>query len=179
LTAGFKLAIFGQSSWVHNLRACHSTKVRAQTMKNLFLLLALAMLPALSQAQIMKCVGAGGRVEFAAACPPGTKAQNTGISNNPASAPSSSSKSLSDKDADFRKRQLEQLESAKKSDEKSRDTADRSQNCESAQGYLRSLQGGMRIAKTDPKSGERIFIEDADRAAEIERAQRAVESNCK
>jgi hypothetical protein len=37
----------------------------------------------------------------------------------------------------------------------------------------------MRIAKTDPKSGERIFIEDADRAAEIERAQRAVESNCK
>jgi len=156
LTAAYKLAIFEQSSWVRSLRACHSTKVRAQTMKNLFLLLALAMLPALSQAQIMKCVGAGGRVEFAAACPPGTKAQNTGISNNPAAAPSSSSKSLSDKDAEFRKRQLEQLES-----------------------YLRSLQGGMRIAKIDPKTGERIFIEDADRTAEIDRAQRAVESNCK
>ncbi len=148
-------------------------------MKNLLLLLGLAMLPVVSQAQIMKCVGAGGRVEFAAACPPGTKAENTGIRNTPAAAPSASSKSLSDRDAEFRKRQLEQLESAKKSDEKNRENADRSQNCESAQGYLRSLQGGMRIAKTDPKTGERIYIEDADRAAEIERAQRAVESNCK
>lgn len=149
-------------------------------MKNLFVLLAFSLLPTLAQAQaILKCVGAGGRVEFATACPPGTKVQNTGITNAPAAAPASSSKSLADRDAEFRKRQLEQLEAAKKTDEKTRDAADRSQNCESAQGYLRSLQGGMRIAKTDPKTGERIFIEDADRSAEIERAQRAVETNCK
>jgi hypothetical protein len=179
LTAGRKLANLRAVVLGAKIRACQSTKVRAQNMKKPLLLLALALLPAWSQAQILKCIGAGGRVEFAASCPPGTKAENTGIRNNPAAAPSSSSKSLSDKDAEFRKRQLEQLESAKKSEEKSRESADRSQNCESAQGYLRSLQGGMRIAKTDPKTGERIYIEDADRAAEIERAQRAVESNCK
>ena len=150
-------------------------------MKNLFVLLAFALLPspAQAQAQILKCVGAGGRVEFATSCPAGTKVQNTGISNAPAAAPAGQSKSLADRDAEFRKRQLEQLESTKKADEKTRDAADRSQNCESAQGYLRSLQGGMRIAKTDPKTGERIFVEDADRGAEIERAQRAVETNCK
>ena len=150
-------------------------------MKNLIVLLAFFLLPSLAQAQaqILKCVGSGGRVEFASTCPPGTKAQNTGISNTPAAASSTPSKSLSDRDAEFRKRQLEQLEAAKKTDEKTRDAADRSQNCDSAQGYLRSLQGGMRIAKTDPKTGERIYIEDADRSAEIERAQRAVETNCK
>lgn len=150
-------------------------------MKNLSVLLAFALLPSLAQAQapILKCLGAGGRVEFASSCPPGTKAQNTGISNTPAAASSTPSKSLSDRDAEFRKRQLEQLESAKKADEKTKDASDRSQNCESAQGYLRSLQGGMRIAKTDPKTGERIYIEDAERSAEIERAQRAVETNCK
>ena len=149
-------------------------------MKNLNLLFVLALLPSLAQAQaILKCVGSGGRIEFATACPPGTKAQNTGITNAPAAAPASPQKSLSDRDAEFRKRQLEQLEAAKKTDEKTRDAADRSQNCESAQGYLLSLQGGLRIAKTDPKTGERIFIEDAERSAEIERAQRAVETNCK
>lgn len=149
-------------------------------MKNLFVLLAFSLLPTLAQAQaILKCVGAGGRVEFATSCPPGTKVQNTGITNAPAAAPASPSKSLADRDAEFRKRQLEQLEAAKKTDEKTRDATDRSQNCESAQGHLRSLQSGMRIAKTDPKTGERIFLEDAERSAEIERAQRAVETNCK
>lgn len=150
-------------------------------MKNLYVLLAFALLPTLAQGQatILKCVGAGGRVEFASSCPPGTKAQNTGISNAPAASPAAPSKSLSDRDAEFRKRQLEQLEAAKKTDEKARDATDRSQNCESAQGHLRSLQSGMRIARTDPKTGERIFLEDAERSAEIERAQRAVESNCK
>lgn len=147
-------------------------------MKNLLVLLTFALLPSLAQAQILKCVGAGGRVEFATACPAGTKAENTGISNKPAAASSSPAKSLAERDADFRKRQTEQQESAKKADEKSRDNADRSANCENSRGYLSSLEGGMRIRRTDPKTGEFVYMQDADRTAEIERAKRAVESNC-
>lgn len=149
-------------------------------MKNLLVLLAFALLPSLAQAQILKCVGAGGRVEFASSCPPGTKAENTGIRNSPAAAPSASSeKSLAERDADFRKRQVEQQESAKKADEKSRDAADNSANCENARSYLSSLEGGMRIRRTDPKTGEFVYLQDSDRSAELERAKRAVESNCK
>ena len=59
---------------------------QAMTMNRLLILLALVLLPGLAQAQIMKCVGAGGRVEFAAACPPGTKAENTGIRSTPSPA---------------------------------------------------------------------------------------------
>lgn len=148
-------------------------------MKTLLAILAAATLPLTAHAQIMKCVGAGGRVEFAAACPPGTKAESTGIRNNPGSAAATPQKSLTERDADFRKRKLEQQETAKKSEEKGQETADLKQNCETAQSYLRSLQSGTRIGKTDPQTGERVFLEDSERASEMARAQRAADSSCK
>jgi hypothetical protein len=148
-------------------------------MKTLLAILAVATLPLTAQAQIMKCVGAGGRVEFAAACPPGTKAQDTGIRNAPAAAPAGPQKSLAERDADFRKRQTDQQESAKKAEEKNQQAADQKQNCESAKSYLSSLQSGNRIGKTDPKTGERVFLEDNERAAEMARAQRAADTSCK
>lgn len=147
-------------------------------MKNLLIILAVAFLPAAAHAQILKCVGAGGRVEFAASCPPGTKAESTGIRNNPGAA-SAAPKSLSDRDAEFRKRQLEQQEASKKAEEKSLESADRKQNCDSARDYLGGLQSGGRVAKNDPKTGERVFLEDSERAAEMVRAQRAIDTNCK
>lgn len=148
-------------------------------MKTLLAILAVATLPLTANAQIMKCIGAGGRVEFAAACPPGTKAQNTGIRNSPAAAPATPQKSLAERDADFRKRATEQQEAAKKGEEKNQQTADQKKNCESAKSYLVSLQSGNRIGKTDPATGERVFLEDNERASEIARAQRAVDTNCK
>lgn len=148
-------------------------------MKTLFAVLAVAFLPVAAHAQIMKCVGANGRVEFAAACPPGTKAQDTGIRNAPAAAPAGPQKSLAERDADFRKRTTEQQEAAKKSEEKAQQTADQKQNCEAAKSYLSSLQSGNRIGKTDPATGERVFMEDNERATEMARAQRAADSSCK
>lgn len=148
-------------------------------MKTLLAILAVSTLPFTAHAQIMKCVGAGGRVEFAAACPPGTKAQSTGIRNNPEEAASVPQKTLAERDVDFKKRQLEQKDASKKGEEKTQETADRKQNCETAQTYLRSLQSGVRIGKTDPATGERVFMEDADRTAEMARAQRAADTNCK
>lgn len=148
-------------------------------MKNLLIILTLACLPAAAHAQIMKCVGPGGRVEFAATCPPGTKAESTGIRNNPGAAPAAAQKSLSDRDAEFRKRQMEQQENAKKSETKAQDEIDRKQNCAGAQSALSSLQSGARIAKNDPTTGERVILDDNERAAEMARAQRAVDTNCK
>ncbi len=131
-----------------------------------------------SLAQVLRCVAPGGRVEFASVCPPGTKAEPTGIRNNPGAASAAPEKSIAERGADFRKRQTEQQDAAKKAEDKAREAADRSANCESAQAYLKSLQTGARIVRTDPKTGERIFLEDADRQSEIQRAQRAVDSNC-
>ncbi len=148
-------------------------------MRNLLVILAVAFLPTAAHAQVMKCVGAGGRVEFAASCPPGTKAEPTGIQNKPGAASDAPQKSLSERDAEFRKRQLQQQEAAKKSNDKAQDTEDRKQNCESARAYLAGMQSGTRVAKMDPVTGERVFLEDSERAAEMARAQRAVDTNCK
>lgn len=143
------------------------------------LLLAAALLPLSlpAGAQILKCVGPKG-VEFASRCPPGTKAMDTGISNKPSATPAAPQKSLAEREADFKKRKLEQAEKGKKSAEESQLAADRKQNCDSSRAYMQSLENGERVIQRDPKTGERIFLDDDGRAAEIARARRAIEVNC-
>ena len=141
--------------------------------------LLMILAPFAVQGQMLKCVGKDGKVEYASQCPAGTKETQTGIKNVPSSAPAAAPKSVAERDADFRKRQSEKGEAIKKEDEKSAETEQKKQNCDSAQAHLRSLQAGNRIATTDPKTNERVFLEDADRPAEIARAQRSADQNCK
>ncbi len=148
-------------------------------MHKFLLITAIALLPTMAHAQVMKCMGAGGRIEFAAVCPPGTKAENTGIRNAPGATSAAPGKSLTERDAEFRKRRMESDQAEKKSESKAVDDADRKQNCASAQAYLTNLQAGGRVGKTNPQTGERVFLEEENRAAEIVRAKKAVATNCK
>jgi hypothetical protein len=133
----------------------------------------------MATAQVNKCLDKAGKVvEYAAECPPGTRAEETGIRNAPAS-PSSSQKSLAERDAEFRKRQLEQKEATEKSEKKSAELRERKEACEASQAYLKNLQAGNRIRKTDPRTGEPSFLGDADYPKEIASAQKAVTANCK
>ena len=141
--------------------------------------LLMTLAPFAAQGQMLKCVDKDGKAEFASHCPPGTKEMQTGIRNNPSSAPAPAQKSVAERDADFKKRASEKSEALKKEEEKSAGAEQKKQNCDNAQTYLRSLQGGNRITMTDPKTNERVFLEDADRPAEIARAQRTVDQNCK
>jgi hypothetical protein len=133
--------------------------------------------------QLLKCVGKDGRVEYASQCPAGTKEQSTGIRNAPASAPTTApatkSQSLAERDAEFRKRQLDKDEAEAKLAKKAADDAQRQRACEDARAYLKNLQAGNRIAKIDPKTGERVFLEDAQYSGETAAAQRIVDTNCK
>jgi hypothetical protein len=74
---------------------------------------------------------------------------------------------------------MEAQESRQKDDKKMAEERELRAACEQARTYLKSLQIGNRIARNDPKTGELIFLDDPDRPAEIARAQRAVDSNCK
>ena len=145
----------------------------------IILLLPLAVQPQ----QLLKCVGTDGRVEYASACPPGTKTIQTGIPSTkegPSSSgtPAAGQQSLSEREAEFRKRRAESADAQKKADAKAADDAQKRANCEQARIYLRSIQEGQRISQTDPKTGERVFLEDANRPAEMARAQAAVNSQC-
>lgn len=137
---------------------------------------------AAAHGQLLKCVSKDGKVEYSMQCPPGTTEQRTtifsrGTGSTPSAAPQA--KSLAEQEAAFKKRQVEQQEAQQKTDKQAAETDEKRQACEGARAYLRSLQDGLRLTRTDPKTGERVFLEDAERASETARAQRAVDQNCK
>lgn len=139
--------------------------------------LLIAIAPAAGAAQVNKCLDASGRVVgYGAECPAGTRSEETGIRNAPAAA---GDKSLAERDADFRKRQAERQESAAKAEKKGADAAQRKRACEDSQAYLKNLQTGQRIRSTDPKTGERAYLSDADYPKEIARAQKQIAEYCK
>lgn len=138
-----------------------------------------------AQAQLLKCIGRDGRVEYAAQCPPGSKEQATGIRTTPAPASSpggatpNKSQSTAEQDAEFRKRQAERQEAEAKESQKAAADAQRQRACQDARTYLQNLQAGNRIVRIDPNTGDRAYLEDAQYASEIAAAQRSVEANCK
>ena len=143
-------------------------------------------------AQIMKCVGKDGKIEFAASCPSGTKQQETGVVNKPAAAPAAAKsdgkdagkdkgtpKSLADRDAESRKRQADQKDADTKAAQIATDNADRQRACQSAQANLAALKNRQRMSRTDPKTGERIVYEEADYQRELPITERLATENCK
>jgi hypothetical protein len=91
---------------------------------------------------------------------------------------SNAPKTLAERDMEFRKRQQERADAERKAQEEQQKSAARAADCERSRGYLKSLEDGVRIAKTDA-SGNREFLDDAQRAAETERARKLVEATCK
>jgi hypothetical protein len=144
--------------------------------------LALMIATAPASAQMLKCIGKDGKVEYATQCPSGTTQQQTGIRNEPGAIKPGAApqqKSLAEREADFRKRQTEATEARQKSDQKAAETAQNQEACLNAKANLAALQEGHRVSKVDPKTGERVFVDDAERPAEIARAQSLVANNCK
>ena len=148
--------------------------------------------PLAAQAQLLKCVGKDGRVEYASECPAGSKEQQTGIRNSKegptTAAPAkdakkdekgSGPKTTAEKEADFKKRQAEKGEAAAKQEKEAAEKAQKAQACTEARGYLAGLQSGARITRTDPVTGERTFLDDNQRTQEVARAQQSVDANCK
>jgi len=158
-----------------------------------------------AQAQILKCVDKDGKVEFATSCPGGTKQLGTGVSSRPAPAPApakddkggkdkpadksgkapekgadkAAPKSLADREAESRKNQKEKAEADAKAEKSAAESAQRKQACEDGRSYLKRLQDRQRTARTDPKTGERVFFEEQDFVRESANAERVVAENCK
>jgi hypothetical protein len=139
---------------------------------------------ATAAAQINKCVDKSGKVTgYGSECPDGTRSEQSGVKSTPAaaSAPASApqQKSLAERDADFRKRQIEKQEAEAKAEKKSAEAEQRRATCDSSQAYLKTLQNGQRVSRTDSKTGERAFLADADYPKEIANAERSVAASCK
>ena len=155
-------------------------------MKTIIAVAVVMMMPAFAFGQISKCLDKNGKVVgYGNDCPAGTRAEASGVKSTPAapSAPSAGagtpSKSLAERDAEFRKRQIEKQEGETKAQKTAAEGAQRERACNDARANLKSLQAGNRITRVDPKTGERNYLSDSEYAPEIARTQQLIQSNCK
>ncbi len=93
------------------------------------------------------------------------------------SQPQAKSESKSDAEAQAQRSKAEQEQAAKARADEQKNAAARAENCRQARSYLRSLDSGMRIARTK-ENGEREILDDKQRALEIQRARNVISSDC-
>ncbi|MEP6608134.1 MAG: DUF4124 domain-containing protein [Burkholderiaceae bacterium] len=86
-------------------------------------------------------------------------------------------KTVAEREMEFRKRQQERAESDKKSAEEQTKSAARTAECERARGYMKSLEDGVRVTRTDA-AGNREFLNDEQRSAEVERTRKIIQGTC-
>jgi hypothetical protein len=98
---------------------------------------------------------------------PVSAAGNVGTFGATTTAPAKAApKSTAIQEAEYKKRQIEEQKKAKEDGEKTAQEQRRSATCTSSKQNLATLEAGQRISRTDEK-GERYFINDEQRAAEI------------
>jgi len=130
-------------------------------------------------AQIYECIDADGKLEFTQKCAPGTVRQRevakTGTSELNGAAPPQTS--YKDEEQAFRRRQFER-EAEDKSARAAVEAAEK--KCAAARARLVSIENARRVSGgTDPKTGERRYLDDSERAAATQKARDAVTANCK
>lgn len=79
---------------------------------------------------------------------------------------------------DVKRRKAEDERLAKQKADEERLAKTRADNCTRARGYLKTLNDGIRIARTNA-AGEREILDDKGRAEETQRTQEVVQANCK
>jgi ribosomal protein L14E/L6E/L27E len=86
-------------------------------------------------------------------------------------------KTIASKNEDFNKRKQEREAAEKKAQEEQQLQAENKKQCERAQSYQRSLEGGVIISSTN-KNGERVILDAAQRAKELADTKKTT-SECK
>ena len=165
-------------------------------MKKILAFLVVLAFSAGAAAQAYKWVDKDGKVRYADTPPPGEKATPLKTPSGPTPPPPPPGAEAGKKDgaskdgtakkdekpltpeAAFRKRQQEREEAEKKAQKEAADAATKRANCDSAQLNLRTLQSGQRVTVTDA-SGERAYMDDAQREQAVARAQASVNQWCR
>lgn len=132
-----------------------------------------------ASAQLYRWVDKDGRVRYTDTPPPGGVQSRAIRAPAAAPAPDASKGPLTpaQQEQAFRKRQLEAQKAAEKSALARKDAEAKQENCARAREYLRTLESGQRVTRTNAQ-GEREFIDDATRARETQAARQAVQDWC-
>ena len=83
-----------------------------------------------------------------------------------------------DKNLETKKKQAEAAEAAKNKAEDDRIARTKAENCRLAKQSKTTFDSGVRVSRTNA-SGEREFLDDAARVAEVQRLQGIINNDCK
>jgi hypothetical protein len=141
----------------------------------------LASLPALAQYSWID--SKGHRVYSDLPPPPDIPQQNIlSRHGTPVSAPApvapASAASGQDQALEEKKQAADAAEAARKKAEELKLAAQRADNCQRARTSLAGLQSGARVMQFNAQ-GERSYMTDEQRAAEVQRVQGVIESDCR
>ncbi|MEJ8848054.1 DUF4124 domain-containing protein [Variovorax rhizosphaerae] len=115
------------------------------------------------------------RVNVDAAPPTGADAP---AATPPPAAASAPKPTGIDKELEEKARKAAEAEKAKKAAEEAKVAKAKADNCAQARQSKATFDSGIRVARVNA-SGEREILDDAQRAAEVKRAQAAIDRDCK
>jgi hypothetical protein len=96
-----------------------------------------------------------------------------GVAAEPAGPVAKAAPTLAQREAGFRKRALQREEQEKQEAVEAQRRRDLAEHCQAARDTRAQMASGIRIAKVDAK-GERSFMTDEERAAQLVRADKAL-----
>jgi len=96
----------------------------------------------------------------------------------PATASAASAPKMVEPELEAKRRKAEQEQADKHKAETEKLAGARAENCARAKDYMRTLDDGIRIMRTNAK-GEREFLDDKQRADETKRTRDVIASDCK
>ena len=132
--------------------------------------------PRLAEAVPTTASGNGAQAaSTASAAAPGTARAAANPATNPASGPA---KAPVDPELEARRKRGEQEAQARQQAEDAKQATQRADNCQRARQQLAGLESGQRIARLNER-GERVVMDDATRAAEVDLARRVIASDCR
>ncbi len=93
-------------------------------------------------------------------------------------APAASAPSKAESEAAARQKKEQEGEAARQKEEARKLAEQRRENCARAQANLRELQSGQRLTRTNDK-GERVYMDQAQIAGEVNRTRDVITSECR
>lgn len=87
-------------------------------------------------------------------------------------------KTMAEKETEFRQRKATAAEAEAKAEKERQKAAELARYCDQARSQIVGLKNSRRITRFN-NEGQRELMDDAERAAEIERSQHYVDQNCK
>jgi hypothetical protein len=151
--------------------------IQEERMNRIILLVAALALVPVASAQLYKYVDKDGKVVYSDQPPANVDSKQLRIQSAPADAAAAPKSALA-KDKDLDKERKAEDEKAKKNEQSAKSAADNEQRCVTARELYAQFDAGGRLTKRTA-SGERVFMEDAEIAAEKEKARAQMEQACK